>query len=174
MKKLTVVIMVVVMVFVSTAAMAQPRHYGGHHRGGDGVVTGLVILGTLVVIGAVAGVINAMTKSASKPDPILVQQPVPNQQPAYAQQENPEQLPAYAQQPTHAQYVVHETRDVLGKVEVFVGSPNGKGPAQIKGQKCFPNGAYFPNGGRLFNYNNQEVGFVPKGGTYEPGECLYD
>lgn len=157
MKKFTVILVVVAMIFVSTSAMANGY---GHHGGRNGAATGLAILGGLLIVGAFAAIINRVTAPT--------QQPVYGQQPDYDQRRVPEQ------QLDHEHYVVKETKDVLGKVEVLVGSPNGKGPAQIQGQKCFPNGVLFPYGARLFDYNNREVGYVPRGGTYKPGECLYD
>lgn len=165
MKKFIVVIMIVVMVFVSTSAMAN---HGGHHGGGNGIATGFIILGGIIIAGIAVGLTNSVIKAFSQPAPAPAQQPVYGQQPDYDQRRVPEQ------QLDHEHYVVKETKDVLGKVEVLVGSPNGKGPAQIQGQRCFPNGVLFPYGARLFDYNNREVGYVPRGGTYKPGECLYD
>lgn len=146
----TIAIVAVIILSLGNASMV----HAGHHGGKNGAATGWAILGGLLFVGAFTAIINKVT--------------APPQQPAYAQQEYPEQ------QLDPAHYVVRETKDVLGKVEVLVGSPNGKGPAQIQGQKCFPNGVLFPYGARLFDYNNREVGYVPRGGTYKPGECLYD
>lgn len=159
MKKIIVVIMIVVMVFVSTSAMAN---HGGHHRGGNGIATGFIILGGIVIAGIAVGLTNAVIKAVSRPDPA--------QQPAYAQQEDEDPEQYF----DSSRYVVEETKDVIGKMEILFGSPNRKGPAQIQGQRCFPNGAYFPNGAHLFDYNNRMVGFIYRGKKYEPGDCLYD
>lgn len=86
-KTLIVMLAVLVLFFTSSAAMAQPRYHGGHPGHDNGVVTGLVILGVVVLVGVVVAVVNGIVRAASRPDP--AQQPIPAQQPAYAQQTAP-------------------------------------------------------------------------------------
>ena len=146
MKKFTAVLVVVVMIFVSTSAMAQGhRGYGGGHHGGGGDAGWWIAAIAAIFVG------TALVRAVDQRQVVVIDQQ--DQQPVYQNQR------------------IKETSAAL-TVDTWVGPPNRQGPAQFRGQKCFNNEAYFPNGALFFDSYGQQIDHINPGSRYPAGTCF--